>query len=355
MYMMVKPYLFFNNNLKFKLNNFKLLFFMILIFSTIMVINSNSWINAWMGMEINLLSFIPLMLMNKQKKMSNSTMLYFIVQSMASSLILLTTMLMKIEMNLIKVNMLFPMIQFSLLMKLGAAPLHWWVPKIFINLNWKIGFSFLTWQKIAPIILLNTSINNNMLIYMMTLMSILTGAIMGMNQTMIKLIMIYSSINHMGWMLMALMLNMYLMIMYFIMYSMMNLMICLLMNNMNLNHLNEIFKNNNQNLLFKMMTLSMFLSLAGMPPFLGFIPKMIMLITMMNNNLLIESFLFITMAMLTLSFYMNPMLSMFLSTKLSTKWNLKSSMSQKNMISIMLINLFLSMITLPFIIKYLLF
>nr|YP_010718956.1 NADH dehydrogenase subunit 2 [Nematus hequensis]WDQ45602.1 NADH dehydrogenase subunit 2 [Nematus hequensis] len=351
---MTKNFIFFKNNSKFKLNNFKLLFFITMIFSTMISINSNSWINAWMGMEINLMSFIPLMMSSNKKKSSNSTMIYFIVQAMASSLILLSTLLMKIEINLVKLNMMYSLIQFSLLMKLGAAPLHWWTPKIFMNLNWKIGFNFLTWQKIAPIMLLNTSINNNLMIYMMMISSILTGAILGMNQTMIKLIMIYSSINHMGWMLMALMMNMSLMIMYFIIYSMMNLMICLLMNNMNIDYLNQLFKNNNQNLFFKILTLSMFLSLGGMPPFLGFMPKLAILITMMNNNLMMESMLFISMAMLTLSFYMNPMLAMFLSTKFSTKWSLKNDYIKKNFIMMFLINLTLSMVILPFIIKFML-
>nr|YP_010148408.1 NADH dehydrogenase subunit 2 [Analcellicampa danfengensis]QQV69247.1 NADH dehydrogenase subunit 2 [Analcellicampa danfengensis] len=342
----------FNKNLLInKFNNFKLMFFMTLIMGTMISINSNTWINAWMGMEINLLSFIPLMF--NLKKSSNSTMLYFITQALASSLILFSTLMMKIEFNLMKMNMMFSMIQFSLLIKLGAAPMHWWTPKIFLNLNWKMSFIFLTWQKIAPLILLNSSSNNNSLFYMTAISSTILGALLGMNQSLIKLIMIYSSINHTGWMLMIMMLNVYMMIFYFLIYSIMNFMICIMMNNSNINYINQLFKINNQNLFFKMITISMFLSLGGMPPLLGFLPKMLVLITMMNNNLFIESFMFIIMATVTLSFYMNPLMSMFLSIKISTKWNFKIKHINKFMIILMLINLSISLTILPFLTKFL--
>nr|QCF45693.1 NADH dehydrogenase subunit 2 [Analcellicampa xanthosoma] len=341
----------FNKNLLInKFNNFKLMFFITLIMGTMISINSNTWINAWMGMEINLLSFIPLMF--NLKKSSNSTMLYFITQALASSLILFSTLMMKIEFNLMKVNMMFSMIQFSLLIKLGAAPMHWWTPKIFLNLNWKMGFIFLTWQKIAPLILMNSSLNNNLLFYMTAISSTVLGALMGMNQSLIKLIMIYSSINHTGWMLMIMMLNIHVMIFYFMVYSIMNFMICTMMNNSNFIYINQLFKINNQNLFFKMIMISMFLSLGGMPPFLGFLPKMLVLIIMMNNNLFIESLMFIIMATVTLSFYMNPLMSMFLSIKLSTKWNFKIKYINKFMITLMLINLLISLMILPLLTKF---
>nr|AFV13083.1 NADH dehydrogenase subunit 2 [Monocellicampa pruni] len=334
-----------------KFNNFKLMFFMTLILGTMISINSNTWINAWIGMEINLMSFIPLMF--NFKKSSNSIMMYFITQALASSLILFSTLMMKIETNLVKLNMMFSMIQLSLLIKLGAAPMHWWSPKTFINLNWKMGFIFLTWQKIAPLILLTSSLNNNLLIYMSMISSIIMGALLGMNQSLIKFVMIYSSINHTGWMLLALMLNTKLMIFYFMIYTLTNFMICINMNNSNFNYINQLFKINNQNIYIKMLSISMFLSLSGMPPFLGFMPKIMILIIALNNNLYLESLLLIITATLTLSFYMNPMLSMFLTMKLSMKWNNKISYIHKSMQMLILINLLISLMILPFLMKLL--
>lgn len=350
---MTKKLLFFKNNLNFKINNLKILFFITLIIRTFISICSNSWINAWIGIEINLLSFIPLII--NKKKSSNSTIIYFIIQAIASSLILLITIIIKIEFNLIKINIIFRIINFRLLIKLGAAPIHWWIPKVFININWKIGFWFLTWQKITPIILINSSINNNLIIYLMIIISIITGAIIGLNQTIIKLIIIYSSINHIGWILMTIILNLSLFIIYFIIYSIINLIICLVINNFNINHLNQIFKNNNQNPITKIIIISIFLSLGGIPPFLGFLPKIFTLISIINNNIFLESFLFIIIATLTLSFYINPLLTILLSIKLSTKWNFKNKIHYKNILRIFILNILLSLIILPLIIKLYIF
>nr|QSF20077.1 NADH dehydrogenase subunit 2 [Xenapatidea procincta] len=321
----------------------KYLFYFMLMMSTLITINSSSWINSWMGMEINLMSFIPLLINNNNKKKSNSMMIYFIIQASASSLLIMMIIMMKLQMNPIKMNMINFFIQLSLLMKLGASPFHWWMPKIVINLNWFNNFIFLTWQKIAPIFMLSYS-NNNFMIYLSAMFSILIGAILGINQTLIKLILIYSSINNLGWMLLTLMMNQNLLILYILIYSITNMLICMLMNNLNMNYINQLFKMNNQSMNLKLITMSLFLSLSGLPPFLGFFTKFLTLMMMINNNLLIESMIMIMMALLSISFYMNPMLSMFLNFKYNMKWNMKMMMINKSTMSVMMINMMLSLI-----------
>nr|ALL97403.1 NADH dehydrogenase subunit 2 [Asiemphytus rufocephalus] len=345
-FIMMTKFLFINNNKMIKLSMMKILFLMILIFSTMITINSSSWINAWMGMEINLMSFIPLMMNKlKNKKNSNSMMIYFIIQAGASSILMMMIIMMKMELNFMKFNLIMNMIQMSLLLKLGASPFHWWTPKFTINLNWNNLFIFLTWQKIAPMFLL-ISMNSNSMIYMSTLMSTLIGAIMGMNQTLIKLIMVYSSINHLGWMLMMLIINMKMLMMYFIIYSLINFMICMMMNNLNMMFLNQLIKNNNQNLNLKLIIISLFFSLSGLPPFIGFLPKLFSLILMLKNNLIFESILFIFMAIISLSFYINPLMSIFINKKFNMKWNNKINEIFKMINSIILMNLILIMLIL---------
>nr|QTH79134.1 NADH dehydrogenase subunit 2 [Taxoblenus sinicus] len=325
-----------------KMNNMNILFYFILILSTTIVINSSSWFNAWMGMEINLMSFIPLMSMKKIKKTSNSMMMYFIIQAGASSLLFMTIIMMKMQMIFFKINFMMSCLQLSLLMKLGASPFHWWMPKILKNLNWMNCFILLTWQKIAPMILM-MSTNNNYLIYISSLLSTFMGAILGMNQNSIKLIMAYSSINHLGWLLITMILNMNLLFIYFFIYSITNLMICMLMNNLNYNFLNQLYKNNNQNMNNKLIMMSLFFSLAGLPPFIGFMPKLLTLIMMMKNNLIMESMLFIIMATISLSFYINPILSITIMMKFNSKWNFKIFQINKIMMSILIMNLLLIM------------
>nr|YP_009051003.1 NADH dehydrogenase subunit 2 [Allantus luctifer]AIG61931.1 NADH dehydrogenase subunit 2 [Allantus luctifer] len=316
----------------------KYMFLLILFFSTMITINSSSWINAWMGMEINLMSFIPLMMSKFKKKNSTSMMMYFIIQAGASSMLIIMIIFMKMQ-YFIKMNLMINLMQMSILMKLGASPFHWWMPKIIINLNWMNCFIILTWQKIAPLFLLSSFLNNNSLIYMSALISSIMGALLGINQSMLKLILIYSSINHLGWMLISMMMNFYMLIYYFLIYSIINLMICMMMMKFNYNFINQLFKNNNQNMKNKIILISLFLSLGGLPPMVGFLPKFFSLILMIKNNLFIESMIFIIMATISLSFYMNPLLSMFMLTKFNSKWNKKISSNLNMIFSIMMFNI----------------
>nr|QYL70174.1 NADH dehydrogenase subunit 2 [Taxonus zhangi] len=326
-----------------KSKNMKMFFYLTLMISTMIVINSNSWINAWMGMEINLMSFIPIMMNNMKNKNYSSMMIYFIIQAGASSFLIMSMIMLKLQMNLFKFNLMINMIQLSLLLKLGASPFHWWMPKIIVNLSWMNCFILLTWQKIAPLFLL-TLTNFNMLIYLSILFSTMIGAILGMNQNSIKLILTYSSINHLGWMMMNMYLNLNMLMTYFYFYFFINLMICLLLNNLKIYFLHQLFKMNNQDMYIKLITISSFFSLSGLPPFIGFLPKFFTLMIMMNNNLILESILFIIMATISLSYYINPILSMLIITKFNLKWNKKIIQISKMIMSILMMNLLLLMI-----------
>nr|QGK86779.1 NADH dehydrogenase subunit 2 [Siobla xizangensis] len=325
----------------------KFILYLILFISTMMTICSSSWFNAWMAMEINLVIFIPLMMNFSKKKISNSMMMYFIIQVGASSMMIFFIILNKLQLNFNQSYIYNLLIQSSLLIKLGAPPFHWWMPKIFLNMNWMNCFIFITWQKIAPIFLL-ISMKNNYMIYLTMLLSVISGAIMGMNQTMLKMIMIYSSINHLGWMLMLMLINKNILLIYFMSYSLINLLICLMMSKKKYLYINELFNNNNQNMYAKIILMTLFLSLSGMPPFLGFLPKFLTLMQMIENNLILESTLFIIMAVISLSFYINPLLSMFIYKKLNFKTNFKNFKNFNIIFLMMLINIMIILIILSF-------
>lgn len=321
-----------------KLSIIKYLFFIILIIRTLITINSSSWINAWIGIEINLISFIPLILNKSKKKNSNSIIIYFIIQAGASSIIIIIIIIIKFQLNLNKINIIMNCLQLRLIIKLGSSPFHWWTPKVLINLNWLNCFIFLTWQKIAPLFLIYLT-NFNLIIYLSTLLSNFIGAILGINQISIKLIIIYSSINHLGWIIITIILNKNIIFIYILIYSISILLMCIILNYSNFTHINQIFKNNNQNIIIKIISLIIFLSLRGLPPFLGFLPKILTLILIIINNLIIEIILFIIIAVISLSFYINPVISSLIFIKLNLKFNKKIYLIYKITIRIILINL----------------
>nr|WHN78893.1 NADH dehydrogenase subunit 2 [Scopelodes kwangtungensis] len=325
----------------FSIKSNKMLFFFILFISTLISISSNSWFGCWIGLEINLLSFIPLISNSKNLLSNEASLKYFLTQSIASInllfVILLKMMLLK---NFFSENILSIMINSPLLMKMGSAPFHFWFPNIVEGLSWTNNFILMTWQKISPMILMSYYFNKNFLILILILNSII-GALGGLNQTSLRKIMAFSSINNLGWMISSIMISENLWIFYFLFYSILISIMCFLFNTLNLFFINQLYSLN-MNQMIKFSFLINFLSLGGLPPFIGFFPKWIIINFLMNNNMMIIAFIFIMMSLIMLFFYIRISYSSFMFNYLKLKW-FKISMKNKN-------NNFINLITLTSII-----
>nr|UKG19066.1 NADH dehydrogenase subunit 2 [Dendrolimus punctatus] len=284
------------------LNSNKMFFMFILIFSTLISISSNSWFGCWIGLEINLLSFIPLISNSNNLLMSEASLKYFLTQSIAS-INLLFSILMKMILlkNFDLNNFLSIMINSSLLMKMGSAPFHFWFPNIVEGLSWFNNFILMSWQKITPMILLSYYMNNNFLLIMM-MINIMIGAIGGLNQTSLRKLMAYSSINNLGWMIFAITISENLWIFYFTTYSFLISIMFFLFYNFNMFFFIQIFIYN-MKLMIKINLFFNFLSLGGLPPFIGFLPKWIIINFLINNKMFLLSFIFIMMSLIMLFFY----------------------------------------------------
>nr|APX40018.1 NADH dehydrogenase subunit 2 [Cryptocephalus rugicollis] len=250
------------------------MFMMTLIAGSLIAVSSNSWMGMWIGLEINLLSIIPLLSANEQTNSAEASIKYFITQVMASNIILMAIICMfhnnEQFYNNFNLNL---MIQSALFIKMGAAPFHAWFPEVMEGLSWLNCLIILTWQKIAPMIILMTLIKQEIFIYLIILSSSVIGSIMGFNQISLRKIMAYSSINHMGWMIAAMISTKSIWMTYFVIYSLITINIVWIFHLMkvkNIAQIANIFKNNKlSSLMFSMN----FLSLGGIPPFIGFLPK----------------------------------------------------------------------------------
>nr|YP_010166751.1 NADH dehydrogenase subunit 2 [Rhithrodytes bimaculatus]QRV62855.1 NADH dehydrogenase subunit 2 [Rhithrodytes bimaculatus] len=286
---------------------YKIMFLSILMTSTIISISSMSWLGTWMGLEINLLSFIPLMSSKNNFNSSESSIKYFLVQALTSSMFLFSIIMMmynsKMSNEIFLMNNSIIMIMNStILMKMGAAPFHFWFPEIMENLNWMNSLILMTWQKIAPMIILSYMINMNFYISSIIITSSFIGSIGGLNQTNLRKILAYSSINHIAWMLSSLLMNETLWIIYFSIYSIINISIISIFHKFNINNLKQMFSSMNNNFMMKFFTMMNFLSLGGLPPFLGFIPKWMIIQNLSYNFFLLNLFM-IMMTLITLFFY----------------------------------------------------
>nr|YP_010305130.1 NADH dehydrogenase subunit 2 [Pyrrhia umbra]ULR87039.1 NADH dehydrogenase subunit 2 [Pyrrhia umbra] len=303
----------------FLFNSNKMFFLFILFFSTLIAISSNSWFGCWIGLEINLLSFIPLISNSNNLLASEASLKYFLTQAIAS-INFLFTILMKLIMmkNFEMNNLILIMMNSSMLMKMGSAPFHFWFPNIIEGLSWFNSFILMTWQKITPMIILSYCFYKNFIIIIIIL-NIIIGAIGGLNQTSLRKLMAFSSINNLGWMLTAIMISQTMWIFYLLMYSFMISIMCFLFYILNMYFINQLFISN-MNFLIKINLIINFLSLGGLPPFIGFFPKWIIINFLINNNMYLLTLLFMMMSLIMLFYYIRIIYSAFMFNYLKMKW-----------------------------------
>nr|YP_010481792.1 NADH dehydrogenase subunit 2 [Vibidia duodecimguttata]UVU20926.1 NADH dehydrogenase subunit 2 [Vibidia duodecimguttata] len=284
----------------------KIMFIIIMMMGTLISISAYSWINIWIGLEMNLMAFLPLMNSDNMKQSSEVSMKYFLVQVSASMFILFSFLFSLTLMGSINELSLLSQFMFNsaIFMKMGAAPFHFWYPSIAEGLSWTNLMILMTWQKIAPMILIMYNFQMNLYFSMIILLSMTISGVKNWNQTSLKKIMALSSINHIGWMTTSMLLNQSLWTLYFIIYMFISINLIFILNKYNINNLKELMMILNLNKSMKMFFFFNFFSLGGIPPFLGFLPKWLILKTLIENNMYMLAFIMIFTTMLTLYIYM---------------------------------------------------
>nr|QNE85609.1 NADH dehydrogenase subunit 2 [Empis caudatula] len=303
-------------------NSTKILFYLILMLGTLITVSSNSWLGAWMGLEINLLSFIPLMNDNNNLMSTEASLKYFLTQALASSILLFGIILNMLKFNIyyINTNAFIKMIILStLLLKSGTAPFHFWFPTVMEGLSWMNALTLMTWQKIAPLMLISY-FNFKFMIMMTILLSIIIGSLGGLNQTSLKKIMAFSSINHLGWMMAGMLSNESLWLFYFSIYCFLSMTLVYLFNMFKLNHINQLFMMFFHSKVMKFTMLMNLLSLGGLPPFLGFLPKWMIIQSLTLNNQLMLMALMTCMTLITLYFYLRMAYTAFMLNYYENNW-----------------------------------
>nr|ULR86935.1 NADH dehydrogenase subunit 2 [Macquartia sp. 1 HNL-2022a] len=321
-------------------NSSKIMFLYILMMGTLISISANSWLSAWMGLEINLLAFIPLMSDNKLMS-TESSLKYFLVQALASSIFLFAVILFLMNTGMTSYIIILKMMMFSsLIMKSGSAPFHFWFPNVMEGLSWTNALILMTWQKIAPLMLISYMMLNP-LIMISIILSTSIGALGGFNQTSLRKLMAYSSINHLGWMLAAMYNSNLLWMIYFIIYVFLSFSMIFMFDIMKISHINQLFMMFFYSKSCKFFLFFNLLSLGGLPPFLGFFPKWMVIQSLtMNNQLFLLTFM-VLMTLITLYFYMRLCYSAFMLNLYENNW-INYSLYNFNKMQIFLLNSFLS-------------
>nr|ADG95284.1 NADH dehydrogenase subunit 2 [Polypterus palmas polli] len=301
---------------------------------TTLTFASSNWLLAWMGLEINTLAIIPLMARHHYPRAVEAATKYFITQAAAAALLLFTSLFNAWQSGQWSIqDMSMPtsaLMTLAIAIKLGVAPVHFWLPEVMQGITLNTGLILATWQKLAPLALLYQISNNLMpeLMIILGLMSTIIGGWGGLNQTQIRKIMAYSSIAHLGWIISIMHFMPAMAIINLTIYIIMTTTMFMTFNTLNSTSINMLATNWSKFPILSATTMLTLLSLAGLPPLSGFLPKWLILQELTNQGLILTATMMALSALLSLYFYLR--LSSYLTTTITPNthvqllnWNTK--------------------------------
>nr|YP_009254169.1 NADH dehydrogenase subunit 2 [Rhabdophis tigrinus]ANC62855.1 NADH dehydrogenase subunit 2 [Rhabdophis tigrinus] len=281
--------------------------------STMLITSTTHWVMTWVCLEINTLAMTPMISKSNHPRATEAATKYFLTQTIAS-----TTMLFAATMNAMNTSNWgmqltsepsTTIITISLLMKMAAAPFHFWLPEVSQGTTTMTALTILTWQKIAPLtILLN--MNNKINITLMltsALLSVMIGGLGGLNQTQLRKLMAFSSIAHTGWILTTLTMAPNISLLTFMVYILTTTPIFMTMNTTSLNTMKDIGTIWLLSPTTMLILSSTVLSMGGLPPTTGFMPKWLILNKMAHLNMEAEATMMAMASLLSLYVYMRLM------------------------------------------------
>lgn len=277
---------------------------------TLVVFISSNWLLAWVGLEINTLAILPLIAKLPHPRKVEGALKYFIVQETAAAVVLFSATInawftgewgFQHISEPITTHMCF----LALAFKVGLAPLHMWLPDVLQGQDFATGLILTTWQKLAPFALLvQLACELTSLSVIIGLTSIFVGAWGGLNQTQVRKLLAYSSIAHIGWMILVIEYQPSLTILTLILYILITASLFIIFMLGKSKTLNQLATGWAKNPLLTVLAPLVILSLAGLPPLTGFIPKWIILSEIALNGLALTGGLAVLGTLLSLFFYL---------------------------------------------------
>nr|ACS71929.1 NADH dehydrogenase subunit 2 [Saxicola torquatus] len=289
----------------------KLIFTSSLLLGTTITISSNHWIMAWTGLEINTLAILPLISKSHHPRAIEAATKYFLVQAAASTLVLFSSMTNAWQTGQWDITQLTSptsclILTAALAMKLGLAPFHFWFPEVLQGASLITGLLLSTAMKFPPIALLfmvSHSLNPTLL----TAMAILSAALggwMGLNQTQTRKILAFSSISHLGWMAIIIVYSPKLALLNFYLYALMTAAVFLALNSINTLKLSTLMTTWTKTPALSAALMLALLSLAGLPPLTGFLPKWLIIEELTKQEMAPAATIIALLSLLSLFFYL---------------------------------------------------
>nr|QXT43915.1 NADH dehydrogenase subunit 2 [Neoseiulus womersleyi] len=245
--------------------------------------SSKSLFFIWVCLEINMLMYVS-MEKNYSSFMSVSVMKYYIIQGL-SSMIFLFFILYSHTVGMVQDQFVSFFIFLSMWIKLGFYPFSGWYFVITENMSWVMWFLLNTFQKLIPLWVLSFNLFKMDMVMCLLIINMIYISIEMWNQVSLRWVVNCSSLNHFSWMVVSMNSHLSSWELYFFIYFLINFILMVFMKEYNWMSFLSMF-------LYKscfsvMIFMLIFFNFVGIPPFLGFLGKLLVLKLSMSNYILL--------------------------------------------------------------------
>ena len=317
-----------------------ILFILFAILGSFVLISSDNFLTAFIGLELQSLSLYLMAAFNTKNLNSNEAGIkYFSLGALSSGFLLFGISMIYFDtasfsfQNLNNYSTIsevgLALVLIALFFKVSAAPFHIWTPDVYEGSPTISTLFFATLPKFASLIFLFriyhelniTKIDSLYYIFQIVCaISLLVGVYGAITQKIIKRLLAFSSINHIGFMLLAIMSYQYMsegtIFFYLIIYLITTFGVFSVVLNLRtsegeitlLTGLNGLKASSRS----KAISMLVFLfSLAGIPPFAGFFAKFFILSASINEGFYILSVIAVISSVIAAFYYLSVIKNMF--------------------------------------------
>ena len=243
-------------------------FYFLIFISIIISLRFNSRLFIWIRLEINILSFLPIISSGLNIELENSVK-YFLIQRWASIIFLMRYFFCNYLFN-----SFYLLLIMSILIKLGVSPFHTWFISILKSCSLYILILLSTVQKIIPLIILNNIYININLLYFCIFITIIFLLIILSRVINLNKLLALSSLGNILWLLSRNLLSIKLILTFIIIYLYILVGIYIFYNKF---YYRLFIQVNRMSFFDKVIIVLLFMSLGGIPPLLGFLRKFLIL------------------------------------------------------------------------------
>jgi NADH-quinone oxidoreductase subunit N len=283
---------------------------LIAIFGILVTLENTEGLIIFLGLEIQAFTYYTIVSMKEKEILSaEGALKYFLIGAIASGLFILGLGLIYgivAKTNFVTIAEIFEkngemllnfgglIIITGLMFKIGAAPFHLWLPDAYQGANFYVLLFLITFPKLVLFYLIftiNSIFQENTIIMMTLVLSSIIGSIQASSQTKIKRFIAYTIIFNnsyfLGLMVMSGRGAFYSLLQSLMLYLIITLTTALAFfmlknseNNMRLLTLRDLISLKKSNIFLALVIMLGFFSSAGIPPFIGFFQKYLILLAL---------------------------------------------------------------------------